>query len=62
MSKCSRKETIELIKEKYPGIYASLEKDVPNLVADPDNACAKDIGLYNATLSFHAGYIFGMHF
>lgn len=62
MNKNSRREAIELIKQKYPGIYEALEKDVPNLLADPDNASQKDIDLFNAHLAFHSGYLFGMQF
>ena len=43
----TRERKIELIKKFRPFLYAMLENQVPNLIADPDNASNYEIFIYN---------------
>lgn len=58
----TRAEIIAQIKKAYPGLYEELEKRVPDLLADPDNATEDDIAEYNAFVCLHSAIIFDMRF
>lgn len=43
----TRTRKLELLNRYRPGLYARLEQEVPNLIANPDNATTEEITIYN---------------
>jgi len=43
----TRQKKIELIQKFRPSLYLRLNKEIPNLIKDPDNASEGEISVYN---------------
>ena len=43
----TRTKKLELLNRYRPGVYYRLEKEVPNLVKNPDTATEEEILIYN---------------
>ena len=50
----TREAKLERIKKYRPSLYMRLRKAVPDLIANPDNACDEDVAIYNAMIEHEA--------